>query len=113
MTDTTALRDLLAKVEAGWPNDNDTAYMPPINAGFGVGFQSACAWQANNGDLNDAACLAKLTLPGWHWTMDSAGAGIYNPGVEGDSVVFAHEGEPARALLICIIEAMIWESENA
>ena len=101
MTDLTALRDLLAKVEAG--------ILPRLWPLFDA-VTSSRLTRAFEGHETSAIALCKSVLPGWLWAVSSQGASIYNPGVEGDAIEFHNDGDPALALLICTIRGLIWEA---
>lgn len=63
------------------------------------------------GDIAAAAVLVESLLPEWDWTMHSSGeAALWPPGsVEQQNagvIEFDIEGNPARALLVCVLKAM-------
>ena len=99
MTDKTqALRDLLAKVEAGeWWGDL------PRPAELHTDF----CWKAFNGSLDAAKALHDAVLPGWGWAATQVGANV-----EGPAEFYSDDATtPARAWLICIIRALIAQAE--
>ena len=110
----TALKDLLAKVEAGWPPDIDTPYMTPFHAVW-PDWRAQQAWMANQGSLDAAKALHEAVLPGW---APSIGQNVHHCywfahllRAENGSIVGDYEGSaidnPARAWLIAIIRALI------
>ena len=108
MTDTTALRDLLGKVKSGGPiTFEDFAPVFTKNAADRLDASAAC-----RGNANAAIALCKSVVPEWHWGMDDVGANVYLGAAHRPKAIFSAKGEPARALLICTIEAMIWRAEN-
>ena len=106
----TALQDLLAKVEveAGWPPDIDTPYMPPFHAVW-PDWRAQQAWLANQGSLDAAIALHEAVLPGWGFCVTQVGANV-----EGSVEAYYSDNiNPARAWLIAIIRAMIAQEEGA
>ena len=110
MTDTTALRELLAKVMAGQYSDQTWLVWHDLYAPREWKIPSERAQNAFCGNLSAAAGLAENLIPGWHWGMDDVGANVYLGAAHRPKAIFSAKGEPARALLICIIEAMIWDA---
>lgn len=106
MTDTQALRDLLAKVEVGWPTDVDTPYMPPFHAVW-PDWRAQSAWLANNGSLDAASALHDAVLPGFGWGKEALSGKLYVMEIEGNTMEFGEAATPARAWLICILRALI------
>jgi hypothetical protein len=103
MSDAMALRDLLAKVEAGL-FFSDLARPAELHTDL--------CWKSFNGETDAAIALCQSVLPGWHWGMDDVGACLYLGDAYRPKAIFSAKGEPARALLICILRAMIWEAEQ-
>jgi hypothetical protein len=120
-----ALTELLEMVEAGWPPDIDTPYMPPFRAAFEHGWRARVAWDANQGSLDAAKALHEAVLPGWR--MDALWQGGVlaknqdvwicrlrciaedRHAIETDRCGMA---DPARAWLIAIIRAKITEEQK-
>ena len=102
MTDhITALRALLAKVEAGeWIGDLPR---PTI-------LHTDLCWKAFNGSLDAGKALHQAVLPGWDWLIGSQGEAAVYFGERGPrfDAVNIH---PARAWLIAILRALIEEGE--
>ena len=107
MTDhITALRALLAKVEAGWPSDIDTPYMPPFHAVW-PSWRGKKAWDANNGSLDAAKALHDDVLPGWEWHLGPSNAKVYPYNGSPLKSWSGMADNPARAWLLAIIRALI------
>lgn len=112
MTNIDALKALLAKVKAG----GDLEDMYEVPAALGVEGQSDMFIAAYRGSMDAALALKDAVLPGWSWVKpDGPEMGtmrVFGPD-NGDyypSAVGKHE-DPARALLIAILEALIAEAE--
>lgn len=103
MTDTTALRDLLARVEA---DDmlSIRAFAPVFQKGRNL------AVLAYRGNTAAAIALCRSVLPEWDWQISKRHAELWL--ITNQSVTFSHEGTHARALLICTIRGLIWEREQ-
>lgn len=100
MTDTRALRNA---VESG-AFDEHLSYLvlPDFTMAAAMPFV---------GGIEGAQSLVEGLLPGWDWTMHSNGqAALWPPGsVEQQNagvIEFDIEGNPARALLVCVLKAM-------
>ena len=92
----TALKDLLATVEAGtvgqWFNWNS-----------GIKGHGTNARLAYNGSLDAAMALHEAVLPGWGFCVTQVGANV-----EGSVEAYYSDNiNPARAWLIAIIRALI------
>ena len=118
-----ALQDLLVKVEAGWPEHIDQAYMPPFLAAFDMTWVAMKAWQANEGSLDAAKALHEAVLPGWIANMTQLQnrqwiAQVVNPqGEEWPKWTRSPSWDcadtnPARAWLCAILKALIAEAGN-
>ena len=68
------------------------------------------AIRAYNEDMNAALSLLFM-VPDWEWTVSADSASLYRGLDDGLEDGFS-EGRPARALLLAIIRALIWEAEN-
>jgi len=104
MTDQlTALKNLAEQVEAGTATVDD----------FQVGeFVSVAAWMAFYGSLNDAKLLHDEVLGDeWHWRVYLNKFASVDCGWSGPWLGIV-DGNPARAWLLAIIKARIWEIEN-
>jgi hypothetical protein len=68
--------------------------------------------QAYEGSLDAAEALHEAVLPGWAWTIESAqSADVWPLGRPTASLrAFSDEGNPARAWLLAILEALIAEA---
>lgn len=110
----TALQDLLAKVEAGWPPDIDTPYMPPFHAVW-PDWRAQHAWLANQGSLDAAKALHEAVLPGWKWGRQwSCHMWVEPDDMPGRSERHYGTGaDPARAWLIAILKALIAQEGEA
>lgn len=110
----TALQDLLAKVEAGWPPDIDTPYMTPFHAAW-PDWRAQQAWLANQGSLDAAKALHDAVLP-------DRSCGITFGGEYGATITFPPTWDrmsisesnliPARAWLIAVLRALIAQEEG-
>lgn len=111
----TALQDLLAKVEAGWPPDIDTPYMPPFREIWpDWRAQSACL--ANEGSLDAAKALHDAVLPGWDLQICTYEDDLFEVSVSLPLCVKTYDGLSeiiARAWLIAILRALIAQEEGA
>jgi len=105
MKDVTALKALLARVEAGDATDVRLAR-------FCFPKHDRCMFLAYNGDLNAAKALHEAVLPEWEWTFyydgecsiqQKSGRSIYKA---------SRNPDPARAWLISILKALISEAEH-
>lgn len=101
---TTALRTLIKAVEAG-----TATTMQFEDAGIGVWGELAYV-----GSLDAAKVRHEDLMPGWGWHVSHAGASVWYPGVEGDSIQIDADNaqNPARAWLLCILRAKLTEGEN-
>ena len=110
----TALKDLLAKVELGWPPDIDTPYMPPFHAVW-PDWRAQQAWLANQGSLDAAKAMHDAVLPGWSASIGTDG--FAKVAVGGRIVTVMHtewiDRNPARAWLIAILRALIAQEGEA
>lgn len=103
-----ALDDLIAKVEAGWPPDIDTPYLPPFRMVFD-GYLIGKAWDANNGSLDAALALHNAVLPGWDRQIGTCEDDTYEASVARPLECQTYDGtshDMARAWLIAILKAM-------
>ena len=103
MTKLDALKELLAKVEAGSCENDGSMYLA-----FGDNWTHC--FDAYHGSLDAAKALHEAVLPGWHWSMESEDkiCAVYKNPMNDDG--HAHLGKspnPARAWLIAIIKALI------
>lgn len=105
-----ALKELLAKVEAGaFGADDDT----PDDLWGVAGAQAF--WAPYDGSLDAAKALHEALLPGWDWLINSRSnyAHVWQKKEVGDWNVDAQSlHSPARAWLIAILKAKIAESED-
>jgi hypothetical protein len=107
-----ALTELLEMVEAGWPPDTDTPYMPPFRAAFEHGWRARVAWDANQGSLDAAKALHEAVLPGWEWGRNGeTGTMWVRLRIGWDAYFTTKCADPARAWLIAIIRAKIAEGD--
>lgn len=116
----TALKDLLAKVEAGLDTAHDHARAFPSESAYGH-----CTWhdshKASGGSLDAAKALHDAVLPGW---SPSIGQNVHhcywfahllradNGSIVGDYEWSAIDN-PARAWLSAILHALIAQEEGA
>jgi hypothetical protein len=116
MTDVTALKALLAKVEAG--DDLPDLYSLFAKKSDKATDYTNCnnVFSAYDGSLDAAKALHKAVLPLWGW---SAGTNMVCVSITGKSFGFGgwlFEGSvgdnPARAWLIAILKALISEAEQ-
>ena len=100
-----ALRDLLAKVDVGtWPGDIYDYVNGHENHMF--------AYKAFNGSLDAAKALHDAVLPGWIYLIGSQIAGVSMSDHEDPRWWnMVHNGNPARAWLICILRALIAQAD--
>lgn len=107
MNRATALRELLAKVEAG---DGDLDRSLPWSHAFGpiVGMDARNAYR---GSLDAARSLHEAVLPGWLWETD--GIKLWRVWTQREGYHF-HEApigkNPARSWLIAILRALLAET---
>lgn len=106
MTDATVLRALRDRVAAGkyWSDLPRPSYL-----------HTDLCWKAFNGSLDAAKALHEALLTGWGWNASQVGASVSSPTAniaEGAAVEFYRDGSPARAWLLAILDAKIWEIEN-
>ena len=106
-----ALQDLLVKVQAGWPEHVDQAYMPPFLAAFDMSWVAMYAWKANQGSLDAAMALHDAVLPGWGWYLDDCGSVSVYFGENGLEFGARNTGNPARAWICAILQALIAECD--
>jgi hypothetical protein len=99
MTDITALKALRDAVEN---EDNPDFLILGVSA-------MMLATYADRGETDAAIALCRSVLPGWDWNISHAGAWI-EKWQEDDKPDFYRDGEPARALLLCVLDGMIWEA---
>ncbi len=106
-----ALRELLAKVEAG----TDAPFVSMNGEQLGHFTQSEINWvqSANAGSLDAAKALHEAVLPGWeidHFMLAGEVA-IRRPRPLEREYGYA-DMEPARAWLACILKALIAEASH-
>ena len=114
MTD--ALKDLLAKVDAGdaTRTEVEDAAIPAI----GADRRFVDAGAAYNGSLDAAKALHDAVLPGWTWELGTFTqlATVYAPGYPGDDFdAPCYDSEHkvcSRAWLIAILKALIAEASE-
>ena len=116
----TALRELEGKVEA---DDDIPKFSPVWKAALGATmsdpYSRSSPYAAHNGSLDAAMALMKSVLPGWtvnliqnmhhkHWN-----AFVTRIKEDGAAIDYSanHNDNPARALLLAIIHALIAEEE--
>lgn len=107
MTRIEALKELLAKVEAG---DLDYPYCI-VQHVHGVEMNESM-WFAYNGSLDAAKALHEAVLPGWLYSIENEATCVFT-----DDILNAELGRcddnPARAWLIAILKALIAQEEAA
>lgn len=122
-----ALKELLAKVEAGTLRDEPYGGMPMLTqfhdgmkphsiSGFSDGF----AMGAYDGSLDAAKALHEAVLPGWVAKPEIGGQGcgrklwhcVLEDWITGDEETGGPCGNPARAWLIAILKALIAEANG-
>ena len=110
-----ALQELLAKVEAR----TATPFDPSFEFAFYHGARDMItkvkvADSAYHGDMNAALALHNAVLPDWRWNVNnelsSETADVNWWGMRGESGRCL--GNPARAWLIAILKALIWECDQ-
>ena len=98
----TALRALEKNVAAG--------------VGTTMGFEDAgfdgWAELAYHGSLDAAKALHDAVLPGWWFAIQPTGANVGSLVPHDGSLSMAANDNPARAWLLAIILALIWQEEN-
>jgi len=110
----TALKDLLAKVEAGLDTAHDHARAFPSESAYGH-----CTWhdshKASGGDLNAAKSLHDAVLPGWKWGRQwSCHMWVETDDMPGRSERhYGNVSDPARAWLIAVLRALIAQEGEA
>ena len=75
-----------------------------------LGSDELAAHAAFGGSMNGAVWFCEKSLPEYAWSVDRMGQAIvWDAGVEGDAISFdaTVPGEPARALLLAALAAMI------
>ena len=100
-----ALRELLAKVNAGdklWEGYSDYIAMHPYHALIS---------DAYNGSLDAAKALHEAVLLGWWWKAISPDPHYVQVGRPNIGVYSGCSDNPARAWLIAILKALIAEDE--
>lgn len=105
MTRKEALQELLVKVKAG----DDAPFHGFADIDLDVFTQGFIddVQRAFHGSMDAALSLLEAVLPGWIWGRDEWG--LMYVGGSGDGVDSA--GNPARALLIAILEALVGMEE--
>jgi hypothetical protein len=109
MTDKiTALKAMLAKVEAGSFKWNAWAE-PPLDRSL-----MGKVEDAYSGSLDAAKKLHEAVVPDWGWMRYNTGGVSLVRKIDGNVVSHTgiNLGNPARAWLIAIIKALIWEAEQ-
>ena len=101
----TALRALEGRIEEGawtvthWKDFN--ALCDPI-----------LAHRAYHGSLDSAKELHDTVLPGWEWSLGPLNARVMPYNSETGQYRDGMASNPARAWLLVIIRALIWQKEN-
>ena len=103
------LRELRDKVAAG---EATTMAFDDAFAGFPDTFTPDRAEQCYFGSLDAARALHEALLPGWEWCVDGVDALVQEPHLPGritqaKPVYGAAQGNPARAWLLAILDALI------
>jgi hypothetical protein len=70
------------------------------------------AWKAYNGSTDAAIFLCEATLPEWKWVIGHKSATVWFGKDYKPDKIFNSYGVPTRALLLCVLDAMIWEAQN-
>ena len=114
--DRDALRELLAKVEAGDCTEYSIFREAHIKSEWQAleGQYRARAWDAYEGSLDAAKALHEALLPGWGWLLNSRSgyALVWESKEVGDREESAISPvSNARAWLIAILSALIAEGE--
>lgn len=116
----TALKDLLAKVEAGLDTAHDHARAFPSESAYGH-----CTWhdshKASGGSVDSAKALHDAVLPGWGLgcmadapnTIAGWHVRLVTRNAIARSVNAYDQPNPARAWLIAILRALIAQEEGA
>jgi hypothetical protein len=108
-----ALQELLAKVEAGEViQSTDAVDIWPIDArSMSLTWLDAC--KASQGSLDAALALHNAVLPGWIWSKDYNGEiEVWKYGLVNSKWGRSNNPNPARALLIAILRALIAECDT-
>lgn len=115
-----ALRELLAKLEAGdFPLMHKTLSAAGIAHNSYGQDQRGYAWESFNGSLDAAKALHEAVLPEWNMEMEICGqytaVSVANDETgqweEGADNPYAEPCNPARAWLIAVIKALIAQEE--
>lgn len=109
MTRLEALKSLAEKVEAGTAEFDWTADYWPRDEGFWL--PAASCSGAYLGSPDAAISLHEAVLAGWEWRMSSRGAAAVwtTPSTLQEAEI---EDEPARALMLAILKALIAREQN-
>jgi|GEM_PF-1199103 len=103
----TALREFEASiVDGNWP-----WHISPANTGIS-GENVREMYHAHSGSLDAAKALHDAVLPGWEWRLrDDGQAWVWRTAADLHAAYDETE-TPARAWLLAIIRALIWQEEN-
>jgi len=103
----TALREFEASiVDGNWP-----WHISPANTGIS-GENVREMYHAHSGSLDAAKALHDAVLPGWWFAIQPTGANVDSLVPHDGSLSMAANDNPARAWLLAIIRALIWQEEN-
>lgn len=111
MSDLRELRDRVAGGNAPEYSLFKEAYIPSCWAALPLK-QREKSFAAYNGSLDAARALHEALLPGWEWCVDGVDALVQEPHLPGritqaKPVYGAAQGNPARAWLLAILDALI------
>lgn len=107
-----ALRDA---VRDGSPRKDWMPWIDPMDRTKGsLPYSFAALPAACNKDMNAALALFAALLPGWAWCVESANAAeVWPLGRRSETIrAYSDGGDPARALVLAILEALIAKEEG-